>query len=291
MKIFKDKSITKQSNIPKRLSIDEKLENIRKEINKKKNTVAASSEEVANLKNELSIFEVKYHQEVGILYIRIDELELEINEYLKRIELLRNKEVKDFVDLETKIKEYFSSDYKKVQDEKDEAEQYTQQHKAFEDRPKLDDKTKKRIKSLYRELAKTYHPDMASSPEEAERFHKVMADINQAYYDFDIGRLEELSIKLKISEKVFTKEGEEEYKRLQKENERLDAIISSLRAEFSALQNTDTYKLKIKVDEAQKKGKLLLSVMANDLQFKIQEKEKYLETIKQEFKSLAQELV
>lgn len=273
------------------LTVEKSIDEIKEEIAVKREIIADLSEEISSLKNELAMFEAEYHGRIGVLYIRLDESKLAMKEYRKRIELLRDRKVRNLVDLEKMIEEHFRSDYEKIKEEKGEAEQYSEKYEKVKEKPKLDEESEKRLKSLYRELAKKYHPDMARTPEEKERFHKIMAEINEAYNNKDLQKLEELAMKLKAPEKVFFKETlEEEFERSLKESEKLDEIISRLEDELTATRNSDTYKFKMRVDEAETEGRDLLQEMEDGLKAKIEQKEEELERVKQEFKNLAKDL-
>ena len=130
-------------------------ERLTEEITTKREIIADLSEEVYSLKNELAVFEAEYHGRIGVLYVKLDELELAIKEYLKRIELLESGKVKNLVDLEKEIEEQFKTDYQKIKEEKEEAEQYSEEYERVKEKPKLDEESEKRLKSLYRELAKS----------------------------------------------------------------------------------------------------------------------------------------
>ena len=267
---------------------DYSIDEIAEEIIAKREIIADLSEEVSSLKNELAVFEAEYHGRIGVLYVKLDELELAIKEYLKRIELLKSGKVKNLVDLEKEIEEQFKTDYQKIKEEKEEAEQYSEEYERVKEKPELDEESEKRLKSLYRELAKKYHPDMARTPEDKERFHEIMAEINQAYNDKDLQQLEELAVRLKTPEVVYYEETlVEEYERSLRESEKLDEIISRLEAELDAIRNSDTFKFKIKVDEAGAEGRDLLKEMEDGLKTKNGQKETELERVKQEFKNLA----
>lgn len=273
------------------ISIEGLIDEATDEIEEKRSVIAELSEELASIKNELAFFEAEYHGRIGVLYIRIDELELAIKEYRKRVELIKEGRIKNLVDLEKKIEEQFKGDYEKIGEEKEEARQYTEEYEAVKEKPRLDKESEKRLKSLYRELAKKYHPDMAATPEEKERFHKIMAEINQAYNDRDLQKLEALAMELEAPEKiVFEETLEEKYKRLLHESEQLDAIISKLEGEFDAIKDSDTYNFKIRVGEAEKEGKDLLQEMEDNLNAKIQQKAEELEKVKREFKNIAKGL-
>jgi hypothetical protein len=268
-----------------KISIDE----IQEEINEKRTIIASLSEELTDLKRELAIFEAEYHARVGILYVRLDELELELREYEKRIKLLKGRKIDNLVDLEKVIEEQFQKDKEKINKEKEEAEQYTEEYKAVKEKPKLDEESEKKSKSLYRELAKKYHPDMATTPEEKERYNTIMAEINQAYNDKDLGKLEELAMRLKIPEETFAETVEEEIERLIRESEKLDDIISRLEDELSAIKNSDTYAFKVGVDESKAQGRDLLKEIKDNLNARIKQREEELEWLKREFRNLSKD--
>ncbi|MBI4823274.1 MAG: DnaJ domain-containing protein [Nitrospirae bacterium] len=272
-------------------STEASIAETKEEITFKRDIISELSEEVVSLKRELAFFEAKYHSQIGILYVNLDGLELSIKEYLKRIELLKTGKVKNLVDLEKTIKEHFRSDYEQIREEKEEAERYTEEYEAVKEKPELDEESEKRLKSLYRELAKKYHPDMAQTPEEKERFHKIMAEINQAYNDKDLEKMEELAMRLKAPERTFFRETlEEEFQRLQNESEKLDEIISRLEEELLSIKGSDTYKFKQRADEASAQDRDLLKEMEDKLMAEIKQKEEDLRKVKQEFKNLAKDL-
>ena len=102
--------------------------------------------------------------------------------------------------------------------------------------------------------------------------------------------MEELAIRLKYPEKIFVKESlEEEFERLMGESKKLDEIISDIENELDAIKNSDTYKFKMKVDEAKAEEKDLLKEMEDGLKTKINQKDEELKKMKQEFKDIVRE--
>jgi curved DNA-binding protein CbpA len=271
-------------------SIKVSIDEIKEKINAKRAIIANLLEEVANLKRELTIFEAEYHARVGVLYVRLDELELELREYDKRIKLLKSRKIDNLVDLEKTIEEQFQKDKEKINKEKGEAEQYTEEYEVVKEKPKLDEESEKKLKSLYRELAKKYHPDMARTPEEKKRYNTIMAEINQAYNNKDLWKMEELAMRLKIPEEIFAETVEEEIERLQRESQKLDDIILRLEDELAALKNSDTYKLKMRADESKAQGRDLLKEIEDNLKAKIEQRDEELVWLKREFKNLSKDL-
>jgi nucleotide-binding universal stress UspA family protein len=271
-------------------SIEVSIDNIKEKINGKRAIIANLSEEIATLKRELTSFEAEYHARVGVLYVRLDELELELREYDKRIKLLKSRKIDNLVDLEKIIEEKFQKDKEKINKEKKEAEHYIEEYEAVKEKTKLDEESEKKIKSLYRELAKKYHPDMARTLEEKERYNTIMAEINQAYNDKDLGKMEELSMRLKIPEETFSETVEEEIEKLIKESQKLDDIISRFEDELVVVKSSDTYKLKMKADESKAQGKDFLKELEDNLNTKIELREEELEQVKREFKNFSRDL-
>ncbi len=273
-------------------AVEDSINEITEEIGEKRTTIAELSEEIANLKNELATFEVEYNVRIGVLYIKLDELELGIKEYQKRIELLKTRKDRNLADIERIIEELYKDDYEKIKKEKDEASQHEKEYEAVKDKPTLDEQSEKRLKTLYRELAKKYHPDMARTGEEKEQFHKIMSEINDAYNNKDLNRMDELADELTEPEKTYFDESfEEELDRLMHESEKLDEIISNLEDELAELRLSDAYRFKMRADEAEEEGRDLFEEMKEGLQYKIKSKEDELARVKQEFKNLARSSV
>ncbi len=276
----------------KETAIEDSIKEINEDIAKKRTTIAKLSEEVANLQYELTIFEAEYQRIIGVLFVSLDELDLKIKTYLERINILKQGEAEDLLVLEKIIEDKFKTEYEKIRLEREEAEQHTREYEYEEvkKKPELDRESENKLKAIYRELAKRYHPDMAKTKEEEKRFHKIMAEINQAYNDKDLSRMEEIFMKLKTPEKVFFQETlEEKLERLLNECEKLDKIVLKLQDELSSIRNSDTYILKTRVEEAARERRDLLKEMEEDLKAKITMKEEKLTNIKQEFMNLVTE--
>ena len=54
----------------------------------------------------------------------------------------------------------------------------------------LDPDYERKVRDLFRRLAKQYHPDLAQEGEDKKQFEKIMAEINQAYMAKDLKALE-----------------------------------------------------------------------------------------------------
>ena len=82
----------------------------------------------------------------------------------------------------------------------------------------------RKVRELFRRLAKQYHPDLALSAEEKQRNAGIMAEINQAYMAKDLASLESLALS-HVTPEVFSALPEAELARLTLELRQLDAQV------------------------------------------------------------------
>jgi hypothetical protein len=150
-------------------------------------------------------------------------------------------------------------------------------------RPKLeislDDQSKAKLKTVFRALAKRFHPDLVMDPEEKRRRENIMSEVNQAYAAKDLKALEKLLEKPEVigGEPVRTRE--EELDHLRKESLRLDTVIEELEKTLLDLVNSSTVKLMLDVTMAKNERRDLLAEMAADYRTEISRVEKELSTL------------
>lgn len=143
------------------------------------------------------------------------------------------------------------------------------------------DITKKSLKALYREVAKSIHPDLAATEYERSRRQELMAEANRAYKDEDRKSL--LNILKdwehgpeKIRGKDIGAELVKVIRLIAKEREELLAIDAKL----EELKSTDTYIFKRRVEDAAAKGIDLLAEMAATIDLNIANARKRLSVMK-----------
>jgi len=133
--------------------------------------------ELATLRAELQAFERRYIHEVGVRLRQLDEIEAEL------AELQARQDPGDFI---LKVK---------ARQAKTRAEESTREAGATLRDGKAPDTPfvpSNEFKSLYRDLAKKVHPDLATTPKESERRTRTMADVNAAYAAGDEAKLTRL---------------------------------------------------------------------------------------------------
>jgi hypothetical protein len=108
-----------------------------------------------------------------------------------------------------------------------------------------------KLKKLYREVARKFHPDLAQCEQERRHRHQLMIEVNRAYESGAEGRLQELleagaSLDEIAGNVAMSAEMILLVRRIAESKERLIAI----EAEIAGIMTSETYKLKVKVENA-----------------------------------------
>jgi hypothetical protein len=131
------------------------------------------------------------------------------------------------------------------------------------------------IKTLYRKLARRYHPDLARNDADRAQSNSQMAEINAAYYSGDLPALMSIAgmtipygvnltqppIKANISPNVQVTEAEQ-----------LEAKLREVRSQIARLGSLPLVKLSLEVKLARHQGRDLLHEMAAELRYKVARK-------------------
>ena len=122
------------------------------------------------------------------------------------------------------------------------------------------------LKKLYREIAKAIHPDLATDEEERIRRQQLMAEADRAYEEGDEKRLRAILREWESSPESVKGEGPgAELVRVIRKIAQVEERLSTIEIEITQLKESDLYKLKIKVEEAEKERHDLLSEMAGQI--------------------------
>src|SRR3990172_5241544 len=227
-----------------------------KELHKKLSELATLEAELtqheldlATIQGELRAFENRYLRVIGVRYAELDKIEAQIAEALARLNPKDNKAK-----------------------ERAEKARYQAQESAHatgniqEQKESLKFKPSENLKKLYREVAKSIHPDLSTDEEERARRQQLMAEANRAYEEGDEERLEAILRKWESSPESVKGEGTgtdlvRAIRKIAQVEERLRAI----EVEINQLKKSDLYKLKAKAEETEKEGRDLLADMAKQL--------------------------
>lgn len=258
------------------------------ELHKKQDQVAEFTLSLEDLKLEVRRFETEYNAIIGKLYVELDKVNLEIEEYTLRVQLAEQEMITDSAEIDEQIQQSFAEQRQKVEAYEKETAQDSEIFEAMQSEPETDAATIKHLRKLYLKLAKIYHPDKARTDKEREKNERMMSLINRAYEEKDVLTLQRLADGAREEEEKFLNETpEEKRQRLRTENQRLDEIIANLKKEVDTIKAGATYKLKTTVERARKQGEDILTKMATDMRRKIDSARQKLNGLIQRFRRFA----
>ena len=121
------------------------------------------------------------------------------------------------------------------------------------------------LKSLYRQLARRYHPDLTTDPVERERRNRLMAEINAAYSRRDLIALQTLAAQspdMPLDEPLAAIQ----LRQLQQIRDQLLRRIDQLKHERHTILNSDLMDLKLQDSLGARRGGDVLQTLADQLE-------------------------
>ena len=218
---------------------------------------------LASLKGEIRVFEQKYEKSLGKRIRELEDLEWQVNGFLGE-EIVPDQD-------ETESCEEKVVHFHRRTDLLDDDEYASQnpEHKS--------------LKSLYREVAKAIHPDLAPDEEERMRRQELMAFANRAYGEGDRAALEEI-----LSDWELTPEqgqGDEadvafELVRVIRSIARVQQNIHAVMRQIEELKATDIHIFMRRVEAAEADGGDILAEMAARVEYDIRATKRHLATLR-----------
>lgn len=193
---------------------------------------------VAEAKSSLAAFRLRYHADVGVLHEELDDLEraiaeAELGEMAKRLETD-----------ETDANQSAGS-------------------RAAGGEPRF---TSDAVRTLFRDVAKTIHPDLARDDLTRERRHALMAEANRAYAVGDEDRLRRILEAWRNSPDAVPGDDPEAARlRIVRRMAEIQEALAQSASELAALKESPLWQLKAMVDEAALRGKDLVADMVRRL--------------------------
>jgi hypothetical protein len=194
--------------------------------------------EIVKAKSDLAAFRIRYRRDVGQLHEELDELEsaiaeAELGEFSRRLESEVDGQSTSVSDV------------------------------RMDSAPRL---TSDAVRKLFRDVAKTIHPDLARDEDTRDRRHTLMIEANRAYALGDEERLRSiLSAWENSPEAVTGNDRESTRSRLARRIAQLDDELVACAGELADLHESPLWRLKSMVDEAQSRGKDLVQDMVRRL--------------------------
>jgi hypothetical protein len=218
---------------------DDDLEALRSQAAEREAALAERLQEIARAKTDLAAFRIRYRREVGLLHEELDELdraiaEAELGELSKRIEEGGQPDASTTADSPPEDSPRFTSDV---------------------------------VRRLFREVAKTIHPDLARDDATRDQRHALMIEANRAYALGDEDRLRWILQAWERSpEAVQGSDREAAQLRLLRRIDQIEAQLTECDRDLATLQESPLWKLKAMVDEAAERGKDLVADMVRRLE-------------------------
>lgn len=242
---------------------EKQIQKLLQTIEEKREQVEELTVSVENLKEQVDLFQHRYNAHIGRYYLELDKVELESKEYRLRLQLRREDVSAE--DIEARVESCFRENRERINNS-----EVKKDTEPEHDVKELSTNKEKKLQSLYRKLAKRFHPDKSKQEKEHIHSEQLMPLINRAYREQDIKILERLSIGdidlAEQSEDSFPKKRE----RLHIELRNLNRATSELRSEINRVKAGRTYRLMEQVENSNETESDPLSTLAADLKRKVQ---------------------
>ncbi|NUQ80292.1 MAG: hypothetical protein HUU10_01660 [Bacteroidetes bacterium] len=243
--------------------------------------------ELDDLETELGLFQTDYNFRVGRLYLQLDKLDYEIRMVRMKIERFHAGKPVDeqsILDELTDLTRQLEADAHQL----DEDERTLRAMK--QSRRELTEEQKSELRTLYRDLAKIYHPDKARNESELAYFDEVMKAINDAYHQSDLDVLRKIEAKAHLYIEV-EQIGESlagKIDRYRMEEKKLRVLTDSIQSRLKAILESDSHQLMIRVKSYKPDQDAYYQGLADDLNQRIRRKQVEKVRLEEQFTILTQ---
>lgn len=240
---------------------DPELGGLEDALSERRGRVAELELELFELRSELAEFEAQLNRRLGPLEARRNQLREQLR--AARMQAARRAQWGDRAD---------SDDIPE-----DVIEQFRKTWRRSGTVPRTRKPTKisaqeeQEIKRIYRALAKRFHPDLTTDPQEKARREEIMAQVNQAYSDKNLAKLRTLQSKPDAHARADQQTREKKLADMRAEVRRLDGVILNLETTLRNLTNSRLVQLKLEASFARSQGKDLMRDMEDDIRREIAE--------------------
>ena len=200
--------------------------------------LAGRAAELSQARADLAAFRLRYRQEVGLLHEELDELERAIAEA-------------ELGELSKLVDDGSGDATASTLPQTEPAARFTSDA----------------VRRLFRDVAKTIHPDLARDEEARDRRHSLMIEANRAYALGDEERLRSILEAWERSpEAVQGSDPDAMRLRLVRRIAQIEEQLQVYAGELTAMQDTPLWQLKTMVDTAAADGKDLVADMVRRLE-------------------------
>lgn len=233
----------------------------------KEKKLNALIDEVEQLKIDLIVVKQEYDVRVGRIYLKLDELDLEIIKFSKIADLISGG-----LSFEEALKVVEETLKKKREQIEEEYNRLDEDEKDIEHHRDLSEEDRSELKKLWRKLAHKYHPDKTNGNEE------MMKKINKAYVEGDLEALQVID-RDEAGEDVEVTTIEA----LKNKLAALEGSINKISKEFKQLERSEWYLLKENIEKAKKQKRDILNELADKILTEILNKEHQVTELKNKY--------
>ena len=219
---------------------EEELLRKREELAAIRATLAERELELVDYRSQLAAFEGRYLRQVGTLYAELDEWKARISELKARLDPSGAATARA-----EEAREQARQTYEEAHGKASEVHDFT---------------TSPELKSLFREVAKRIHPDLAKDSGDLERRTRFMAEANRAYEAGDAEALRRILDE--YQDGADTVEGEgigAELIRIIRQISLAKNRVAAIEQVLAALRQSETGLLKKQAEESEQAGRDLLA--------------------------------
>ncbi len=232
----------------------------------------------ANLRAEFAAFERRYLREIGTLYAELDDWSDKLADWLSK-----NPDAgfAEYAAWDAKIAELAGQEQRQRASHTASSRagrRAVRVHPAVEEDEHAEDfRPSFRLKSLYREVAKRVHPDLAADEADRHKRELLMKEANSAYQRGDQEALRRILEDYENSPESVPGRGiAADLVRITRQIKQVNTRLSQIERDIAAGMNSSLGKLKSNVDTAFAEGRDLLAEMAADLGRRIASKRREL---------------
>lgn len=249
------------------------IKSLQKTIARKRKTLLLISAKVEMLTIDLDIIKREYQVRIGKLYIKDDQLDMEIIRYKN----IKNLIGKGYTYDETikKINEKYYAE-KKIFDER--MEYILRDEETLSKRDTLKTHTQQDIKKLWKKLLFQLHPDLTTQKEEKKKREIIMKKINDAYTENDFEKLKNIENQHYVEPIEQTSIGN-----LEKTIENIEQTIWNLEEKYQQLRASEWYTWRKKSQLAKKRKKDIFKELEEHLLEDVVRKITIVNTYRKEF--------
>jgi hypothetical protein len=134
----------------------------------------------------------------------------------------------------------------------------------------------RKIRELFRNLAKRFHPDLAGDDTDREKREKIMAQVNNAYASRDLKALQSLAQMAKVSKNGGSRSPQAELMRLKMELSDLEAMVFEVEHTIRELDNSPAMQMRTEYKIETQAGRDMLADLKESYQMRISELREHL---------------